>query len=70
MNVSTPNEQAQDAFIASLAKSAMLAERIQETLNNHLGVNPDTLNWGHVGNIQHVQELLEEIAEFLNLPVN
>lgn len=61
------NEKAQAAFLAEIDKAYKLATAITEALDDHLGTNPEAVNWGHVGSLKYVVELLAEISEFLNI---
>ena len=61
----TPNENALEAFIAKthliLAKLEMLQERAEE----HFGQDPDTIHWGHVGDMIRIDEGLDEVIAII-----
>ena len=40
----------------------MLA-RIQTLSDDHFDTNPDAINWGHVGTLNHYASLLRQIAD-------
>jgi len=54
--------QALDTMRANLAELTAHAE-------DHLGWNPDNINWGHVGSANHVNEKLHEAMCFLGLRI-
>lgn len=60
------NEKALDQFMASVMESRELVDRISADLENHLGVDPDHVHYGHVGDANHVLQSLRDIAQFLN----
>ncbi|CAK0779025.1 conserved hypothetical protein [Gammaproteobacteria bacterium] len=57
----TPNEDALEAFVAKthliLAKLALLQDRAEE----HFGQDPDSIHWGHVGDLTRIDEGLDEV---------
>lgn len=58
-------QNATDAYVAVIAEiSAKLDALKAQAVDNHLGVNPDAVNWGNVGTAQHLLALLAEAAEF------
>jgi hypothetical protein len=61
----TDNTQALDAFLATKAEVDALLERLAVLSADHFHVDPDTLNWGHVGTLQHTRARLRELSDFL-----
>lgn len=59
------NEKALDAFITKTMNARDILDTIRAELDEHMNVNPDKVNWAHVGDIGHVTEMLNEIAQFL-----
>ena len=57
------NNQALDAFIASKAEIDAALARLQALSDEHFAVNPDEINWGHVGTLAHYAELLKRITD-------
>ena len=55
------------AFVHEVAHAEMLAEKILQFLGDNMNVNPDTLNWAHVGDATRIREALREITEIFNL---
>ena len=47
---------------------AAIAETLEAlkayAVDDHLGVNPEAVNWGNVGTAQHLLSLLNEAAKF------
>jgi hypothetical protein len=58
------NEKAVAAFTFHLGKVEALLDQLNEACDDHLGVNPETLDWGHVGLAQRLQYLLEGAVTF------
>ena len=43
---------------------------LQALANDHLGNDPENINWGHVGSAIHLAELLKEAADFASNRAN
>ena len=44
-------------------RTSLTVEKLQRLLalvSDHLGIDPDTLNWGHVGSLCPIEELVSE----------
>ncbi|MDZ4181168.1 MAG: hypothetical protein U1E29_18355 [Coriobacteriia bacterium] len=55
-------EAAQDAFVAAIEELRALAARVAELPDSLLDTfGPDDVNWGHVGDVQHVVSELREV---------
>ena len=37
--------------------------RLQELSDEHFGVNPESVHWGHVGDLQHYAKKLKELTD-------
>jgi len=61
------NETALSAYAAALAEMRETLALLTDHADDHLGVAPEDVNWGHVGSANHVNELLAEVAGFLGL---
>jgi hypothetical protein len=59
----TDNDKALDAFIARKAEIDVMLARLRELSDEHFGVSPDDINWGHVGTLAHYAELLKRVAD-------
>lgn len=65
--MTTSKPDALDAFMASHTRMGELLAALTEAHANHLGCNPVTVHWGHVGSIGEAVRMLEECARFLNV---
>ena len=64
--IETQHEAAATAYVALQAKAAAQIEMISAALEAHQdGIDPECVNWGHVGDLSHATELLEQIEEWL-----
>ena len=61
----TEKRTALKAFIEHNEKINALLKRISAHTEDHLGVSPDEVNWGHVGTMAHMGEELQDIADRL-----
>jgi hypothetical protein len=53
-----------NAVATYISKSTAIQNKIQQLqqlANDHFGHNPDAIHWGHVGDLDRVQELLDEL---------
>ena len=58
------NSQATAAFMAKKAEiDAMLDPPARISAHDHFDVDPETIHWGHVGNLEHYAELLKRITD-------
>ncbi|HYZ26698.1 MAG TPA: hypothetical protein VE597_07305 [Geminicoccaceae bacterium] len=60
---SKSNDDALAAFVARKAEIDAMLTRIQTLSDDHFGVAPDDVNWGHVGTLGHYAELLKRITD-------
>jgi len=52
-----------DSFTGTVGEISVLMNKLQEAVvNNHMGVAPEAVNWGHAGTAQHILEMLNEVA--------
>lgn len=59
----TSRDYAIDAFLAKKAEIDTMLARLQTLSDEHFGVSPDEVNWGHVGTLGHYAELLKRITD-------
>ena len=52
-----------DAFIARKAEIDTMLARLKTLSDDHFGVAPDDVDWGHVGTLAHYAELLKRISD-------
>ena len=61
------NQKAVSAYLAALGAIRDDLDAIQEYINNgaYDEVNPDSVNWGHVGRLNSIERRLQEIVSEL-----
>lgn len=61
------NQKAIDAYIGALGAIQDDLDAIQNYITNgaYDEVNPDEVNWGHVGRLNHIESMLQEIVSEL-----
>lgn len=59
----TDNDKAVAAFIAKKAEIDAMLARLTALSEDHFNVDVETLNWGHVGNLEHHASLLKRITD-------
>jgi hypothetical protein len=57
------NDDALAAFVSKKTEIDAMLTRIQALSDDHFGVAPDEVNWGHVGSLGHYAELLKRITD-------
>jgi hypothetical protein len=57
------NEDALAAFVQRKAEIDAMLTRLQALSDEHFGVAPDEVTWGHVGSLEHHAELLKRITD-------
>lgn len=58
------NDAALAAFVAKKAEIDAMLARLQALSDDHFGADPERLNWGHVGSLEHQASLLKQITDF------
>ena len=56
-------EAALVAFIARKAEIDRMLARLQGLSDEHFNTDPDEVNWGHVGTLEHYSSLLKRITD-------
>jgi len=59
------HEAALAAFIGKKAEIDEMLARLQSLSDDHFGFDPEAVNWGSVGSLEHVASDLREITDFL-----
>lgn len=59
----SPKPTALDAFINKKAEIDAMLARIQQLSDDHFNVEPNKVNWGHVGDLTGYAELLKRITD-------
>ena len=57
------SEQALAVFVSRKAEIDAMLSRLQTLSDEHFGVAPDEVTWGHVGTLEHHAELLKRITD-------
>lgn len=61
-------QTAEGAFIEAISE---ISKRLDElkgfVAGDHMGIAPETVNWGHVGSARHLLETLDEAAVFAGI---
>lgn len=57
------NEKAIAAFLQHKAEIEANLARLTAHMEEHAGVSPDELHWGHVGDLARMNELLTNITD-------
>lgn len=56
-------KQAIDAYIRKVAHIEVMLRRLQGACDDHFYNNPDTIHWGHVGDVSGIEESLQRICD-------
>ncbi len=59
----TDNSEAVDAFIAKKAEIDTMLARLANLSADHFNAEPETLHWGHVGNLEFYVSLLKRVTD-------
>jgi len=54
--------QALEAFIAKKIEIDDMLARLQALSDEHFNAQPDEINWGHVGTLEHYASQLKELT--------
>lgn len=57
------NDAALAAFISAKTEIDVMLERLAALSADHFGRNPENVNWGHVGTLDHYRARLREITD-------
>ena len=61
--MTAPNDKALNAFLTAKADIDAMLERLTALSEDHFETNPDAINWGDVGTLNHYAELLSRITD-------
>ena len=56
-------EAALNAFIGKKAEIDEMLARLASLSDDHFNAQPDEINWGHVGTLEHYASLLKRITD-------
>ena len=57
------NEDALAAFVAKKAEIDAMLGRLAALSSDHFNTDPETLHWGHVGNLEYYASQLRRITD-------
>ena len=57
------NNAALAVFVQKKAEIDTMLSRIESLSDDHFGVAPDEVSWGHVGSLGHYAELLKRVTD-------
>jgi len=58
-------EKAVDAFVDRVHEIRELLDIIRAAADEHFEVDPENVNWGHVGNVAHIASELRDVVAFI-----
>ncbi len=56
-------KQALNAYIQKVASIDAMLKRLQGACDDHFFNNPDSIHWGHVGDVSGIEEALKHITD-------
>ena len=57
----TTQPTALDAYVQHLSTIRGKIEALQKLANDHFGYDPDSIHWGHVGDLGRVDQALDDL---------
>lgn len=60
-NQTVAQAEAIDSFIEETMLAQTVARGVDKAMNDNVGLDPDAINWGHVGSMKRINELLDEL---------
>lgn len=63
MTTQTAKPTALDSFVAKACEFDVLLQRLQQMRDDHFGVSPDAVTWGHVGDVTRYVTTLKEVTD-------
>ena len=64
--MTTTQQTAIDAYLERTAAIRSKLEALQQLADDHFEHDPDTIHWGHVGDLGRVDAGLNEVLSFCN----
>ena len=55
-----------DAYLARAAAIHIKLARLQQLADDHFGHDPDGLHWGHVGDLDRVDQALDDLLSLFD----
>ena len=63
MRKTIDNSKAIDAFIARKGEIDAMLARLQKLSDDYFNTDPDDIDWGHVGTLEHHAGLLKRVVD-------
>jgi len=63
-NMEVQHEKALEKFIGQIGEINDRLAELQNFADDHMGFNPDDINWGHVGTAGWLVEKLTELTDY------
>ncbi len=63
MTTQNTKPTALDRFINKASEFDALLQRLQQMRDEHFGVSPDAVTWGHVGDVTRYVTALKEVTD-------
>ena len=63
-NMEVQHEKALEKFIGQIGEINDRLAELQNFADDHMGFNPDDINWGHVGTAGWLLEKLTELTDY------
>ncbi len=57
------NDKVIDEFLAKKAEIDLMLERLKSLSDDHFETNPESLNWGHVSQLDGYTQLLKQVSD-------
>ena len=57
---------ATDAYYARAAAIRIKLARLQQLADDHFGHSPEAIHWGHVGDLERVDQALDDLLAIFN----
>ena len=61
------NDKALDAFLKNTTRNIELLQALLDHVEDHMGISPEDINWGHVGSAGKTRDDLEDLCRFLGI---
>ena len=59
----TGNKSAIDSFVAKKAAIDAMLDRLIAFSDDHFDLNPEQIDWGHVGSISNIEDQLRKVCD-------